>query len=122
MMGWGLPLARRVGLAASMSAAQHAEVNIEINEVCATLEPVLVRLSCPVGYVLASGSNLGGGAEEMEQMRASLNPVLRRNPNLVVCARAKSNHTQVLRKDFQAVAAAVRQTAAPHDREDRWSR
>lgn len=109
-----LPLARPFGLAASMSAAQHAEVNIEINEVCAALEPVLDRLACPVRYVLATGANLGGGAEEMEQMRASLDPVLRRNPNLRVSAKVGSNHTQILRKDFRAVAAAVRETADAH--------
>ncbi|MEV4477954.1 alpha/beta fold hydrolase [Nonomuraea sp. NPDC049504] len=111
-MRLGLPLARPFGLAASMSAAQHAQVNIEINEVCAALEPVLDRLSCPVRYILASGANLGGGAEEMEQMRASLDPVLHRNPNLRVSAKVESNHTQILRKDFRAIAAAVRETAA----------
>jgi len=114
-----LPLARPFGMSASMSAAQHAEVNIEINEVCAALEPVLDRLSCPVRYVLATGANLGGGSEEMEQMRASLDPVLRRKPNLRVSAKVDSNHTQILRKDFRAVAAAVRETAAAHDQEDR---
>ncbi|WNG86613.1 alpha/beta fold hydrolase [Mycobacterium sp. ITM-2016-00317] len=118
MMRWGLPLARPFGLAASMSAAQHAEVNIEINEVCAAIEPVLERLRCPVRYVLGSGSSLGGGAEEIQKMRASLEPVLRRNSNLRVSAKVRSNHTQILRKDFRAVAAAVREVAAL-DREDR---
>ena len=118
-MRLGLPLARPFGLAASMSAAQHAEVNIEINDICAALEPVLERLSCPVRYILATGANLGGGAEEMEQMRASLDPVLGRNPNLRVSKKVKSNHTQILRKDFRAVAAAVRETAAARAREDR---
>lgn len=109
-----LPLARPFGLAASMSAAQHAQVNIEINEVCAALEPVLDRLACPVRYVLATGANLGGGAQEMEQMRASLDPVLRRNPNLRVSTKAASNHTHILIEDFRAVAAAVRETAGAH--------
>ncbi|KAB8194296.1 alpha/beta fold hydrolase [Nonomuraea phyllanthi] len=117
-MRLGLPLARPFGLAASMSAAQHAQVNIEINEVCAALEPVLDRLSCPVRYILASGANLGGGAEEMEQMRASLDPVLHRNPNLRVSTKVESNHTQILRKDFRAIAAAVRETAAAQARKD----
>ncbi|MFI6313249.1 alpha/beta fold hydrolase [Nocardia fusca] len=114
-----LPLVRPFGMSASMSAAQHAEVNIEINEVCAALEPVLDRLACPVRYILATGANLGGGAQEMEQMRASLDPVLRRNPNLRVSTKVASNHTQILRKDFQAIAAAIRETAAVHDGEDR---
>lgn len=113
-----LPLGRPFGLTASMSAAQHAQVNIEINEVCAALEPVLDRLTCPVRYVLATGANLGGGAAEMEQMRASLDPVLRRNPKLRVSTKVASNHTQILRRDFRAVAAAVREIAAARARED----
>jgi pimeloyl-ACP methyl ester carboxylesterase len=116
-MRFVLPLARPLGLAARMTADQHAEVNIEINEICAAIEPVLERLPCPVRYVLATGANLGGGQEEMEQMRASLDPVLRRNPSLRVSAKVASNHTQILRKDFRAVAAAVRETAAARDQE-----
>lgn len=112
-----LPLARPLGMTASMTADEHAEVGIEINEVCAAIEPVLDRLTCPVRYVLATGANLGGGQEEMEQMRASLDPVLRRNPNLRVSAKVASNHTQIVRKDFRAIATAVRETAAAHDQE-----
>lgn len=118
-LGWLFPLASRLGLAARMTADQHAEINIEINEVSAALEPVLDRLTCPVRYVLATGGNLGGGEEEMERMRASLDPVLARNPNLRVSAKVASNHSHVLRKDFRAVAEAVRETAAAHDQEVR---
>lgn len=107
-----LPLVRPFGLSASMSAAQHAAVNIEINEISAALEPVLERLSCPVRYVLGSGSSLGGDADDMAQMRASLEPVLRRKPNLKVSAKVSSNHTRILRKDPKAIAAAVREVAA----------
>jgi pimeloyl-ACP methyl ester carboxylesterase len=114
-----LPLVRPFGMSASMSADEHAEVGIEINEVCAAIEPVLDRLTCPVRFVLATGANLGGGGEEMEQMRASLDPVLGRNPNLRVSAKVASNHTQIVRKDFAAIAAAVREAAAAHDQEAR---
>jgi pimeloyl-ACP methyl ester carboxylesterase len=69
-----LPLVRPFGLSASMGAAQHAEVNIEINEISAALEPVLERLTCPVRYVLGSGSSLGGEADDMAEMRAALPP------------------------------------------------
>ncbi len=43
-----LPLARRLGLAARMTADQHAEINIEINEITAAIAPVLDRVTCPV--------------------------------------------------------------------------
>ncbi|WP_324191972.1 alpha/beta fold hydrolase [Nocardia brasiliensis] len=105
-----LPLARPFGMAARMSAAEHAEVNIEINEIVAAIAPVLDQVRCPVRYVLATGASLGGGEEEMEAVRASLDPVLARNPHIQVSAKVASNHSQILRKDFRAVAAAVRET------------
>lgn len=122
-MRWLFPLASRVGLAARMTGDQHADINIEINEVSAALAPVLDRTTCPVRYVLATGRSLGGSQEEMEQMRASLEPVLARNPNLRVSAKAASNHSHILRKDFRAIAEAVRETATAtataHDQEVR---
>jgi hypothetical protein len=65
-----------------------------------------------VRYVLATGASLGGAAEEMEQMRASLDPVLAANPNLSVSAKAANNHSKILRDDFRAIAGAVRELAA----------
>ncbi|WP_410599686.1 alpha/beta fold hydrolase [Amycolatopsis sp. lyj-90] len=59
-----LPLGRPLGLTAAMSADEHAEVGIEINEICAAIEPTLDRLTCPVRYVFATGANLGGEQEE----------------------------------------------------------
>ncbi|WP_067182021.1 alpha/beta fold hydrolase [Microtetraspora niveoalba] len=112
-----MPLVRTLGLTAQMTADQHAEVNIELNEIAAALATVLDRVTYPVRYVLATGAGLGGSQEEMEQARASLDPVLARNPNLRVSAKVASSHSHILRKDFRAVAEAVRETAAAHDRD-----
>ncbi|MFB7516790.1 alpha/beta fold hydrolase [Streptomyces sp. NPDC056144] len=108
------PIARPLGMAARMSAADHAEINIEINELCApaSLDPVFDRLTVPTRYVLASGGNLGGDPVLMEKIRADLGPVLDRNPNIRVSAKVPSNHSKILRKDFGAVADAVREIAA----------
>ncbi|MFF7995610.1 alpha/beta fold hydrolase [Kitasatospora xanthocidica] len=108
------PLCRRLGLAARMSAAQHAEINIELNELCAPalLDPVFDRVTVPTRYVLATGGNLGGDAKVMEGIRAGLDPVLARNPNIKISAKVASNHSKILRKDFRAVAATVRELAA----------
>ncbi|GAA3554989.1 alpha/beta hydrolase [Kribbella ginsengisoli] len=111
-MRFVLPLARPFGMAARMSAAMHAEVNIEINEIVDSVDVELDQVTCPVRYVLATGSNLGGGEEEMEAARASLDPVLERNPNIQVSAKVPSNHSKILKKDFKAVAQAVRETIA----------
>jgi pimeloyl-ACP methyl ester carboxylesterase len=107
-----LPLAARFGFAARMTADQHAEVNIELNEIAAASVPVLNGLTCPVRFVLATGDSLGTKDGEMDQGRTTLDPVLARNPNLKVSAKVASNHSTILRKDSRATAQAVRETAA----------
>ena len=48
------------GLAARVSARHHAEINTEINEISANLEPVLLDMKIPVRNVLATGASRGG--------------------------------------------------------------
>ncbi|MFI6871639.1 alpha/beta fold hydrolase [Nocardia sp. NPDC050406] len=110
-MRFFLPLVRPFGMAARMSAAQHAEIGIDANEFAAAGVPVLERLTCPTRFVLATGDSLGSEKGEMEQVRTSLDPVLANNPNVKVSAKVASNHSHILRKDFRAVAEAVRETA-----------
>jgi pimeloyl-ACP methyl ester carboxylesterase len=111
-----VPLVAPFGLAARMSSAQHAEVNIELNEIAATCGPVLERVTCPVRYVLAKGESFGSKDGEQDGARAALEPVLARNPNLQISAKVASNHGAILRKDFRAVARAVREIAAAGER------
>ncbi|MEV0952604.1 alpha/beta hydrolase [Promicromonospora sp. NPDC050249] len=111
-MGWAFPVARPLGLAARMSAGQHAEVNIELNEIVAGIEPVLDSLTVPARWVVASGGNLGGEADEMAEQRANLGPVLARNPHIEVHATVASNHSKVLSKDSRSIADAVREVVA----------
>ncbi|GAB2662951.1 alpha/beta fold hydrolase [Nocardia goodfellowii] len=106
-----LPLARPFGMAARMSAAQHAETNIELNEIAAASTAVLQRATRPVRFVLATGESLGSENDEMETNRAVLDPIIAANPNVTISAKVGSNHSKILRKDSPAVAAAVRQTA-----------
>ncbi|WP_368861717.1 alpha/beta fold hydrolase [Actinospica durhamensis] len=110
-----MPVTRRLGLSARMSADQHADVNIELNEIVAAGAPVFDRVTCPMRFIVASGSSLGSTEEGHTAMRATLDPVLERNPNVRVSATVTSNHSTVLRKDFRAVAAAVLEVAAAAD-------
>jgi pimeloyl-ACP methyl ester carboxylesterase len=103
-----MPVLRPLGLAARMSAEQHAEVSIENNEINAAIAPVLDRVIFAVHYVMATGTSIGSDEEEMEQMRASLEPVLARNPNLT-STKVPSNHSKILRNEFRAIADAVRE-------------
>ena len=115
--GWLFPVLRPLHLCAKMSVEDHAQSNIELVEICAALGPVLEGATFPVQCVVATGGNLGGSREEMEQMRATLDPVLTRNPNVKVSAKVASNHGNLLRKDFRAVADAVRELAGTLDHE-----
>ena len=108
---WLLPIASRIGMGARMSADQHAEVNIELNEIGDASAPVLERMACPLRFVLATGASLGNQGDEMEQGRAALAPILALNPNLAISAKVASNHSTILRKDSPAVARAVREVA-----------
>jgi hypothetical protein len=95
-----------------MTAEQHAEVNIELNEIVAAGDPVFDLVTFPMRFVVGSGSALGATEEGHTAMRATLDPVLARNPNVKVSATVTSNHTGIVRKDFRAIAAAVREVAA----------
>ncbi|MGV9819506.1 alpha/beta fold hydrolase [Nocardia xishanensis] len=113
-LGWITPLLRTTGLTPRMSAAQQAECNIELGKVSrvGALGPVLDDIIVPTRYVLASGSSFGSRGDEQERIRASLDAVCASNPNLRISAKVASNHDHILRKDFHAVAQAVREVAA----------
>ncbi|MGC4771671.1 alpha/beta fold hydrolase [Micromonospora sp. DT44] len=113
-MGWFTPLLRPTGLTPRMSAAQQAESNIELGRLSRERElgPVLDGITVPVRYVVASGTSLGSKGDEQERIRASLDAVTARNPTIRVHAKVASNHGAILKKDFAAVAQAVREVAA----------
>ncbi|MGW7424489.1 alpha/beta fold hydrolase [Streptomyces sp. NPDC054813] len=113
-MGWFMPLLRPTGLTPRMNPAQMADSNIELGRLSRERElgPVLDGITVPVRYVLASGSSLGSKGDEQEEIRASLDQVFERNPNVRLSAKVASNHGAILKKDFRAVADAVREVAA----------
>ncbi|MBB5917022.1 pimeloyl-ACP methyl ester carboxylesterase [Nocardia transvalensis] len=114
-----LPLVAPLGLAARMSADQHAEIQIEAHALHAALGPLLDRAALPVRYVAASAETVYDKGGELEQMRRTLDPYLARNPNLKISARVASDHGKILRNDSPAVADAVREVAALLDDEAR---
>ncbi|MBB5085028.1 alpha/beta fold hydrolase [Nonomuraea endophytica] len=113
-LSWFLLLLRPFGVAPRMTAEQLANSNIEAGEIARErkLGPVLDNITVPARYVLASGASLGSKGDEQERIRASLPAVTARNPNIKISAKVSSNHGNILRKDFRAVAAAIREVAA----------
>ena len=117
-MSWFLPLLRPTGLAPRMTAKQQADSNIELGMISRERElgPVLDSITVPVRYVVASGTSFGSHGDEQERIRTSLDAVTARNPNIMVSEKVASNHGAILRKDFRAIAGAVREVAALADR------
>lgn len=104
---WILPFIAPFGLAARMTAKQHAEINIEINEISAKSEPVLLSIAIPVRYILATGVSRGGEEYEFVEMRESLTPLLSKNDNLKIEKQVKSNHEKILAKDYKAISNTI---------------
>jgi len=113
-MSWFLPLLRPTGLTPRMTADQQADSNIELGRIARERElgPVLDNITVPTRYVVASGASIGSRGDEQERIRASLDGVVARNPNITIHAKVASNHDAILRKDFRAVAEAVREVSA----------
>jgi pimeloyl-ACP methyl ester carboxylesterase len=113
-MGWFMPLLRPTGLTPRMSAQQMGDINIELGTLARERElgPVLDNITVPTRYVLASGASLGSKGDEQERIRAALGAVTERNPNIRISAKVASNHDAIVKKDFRAIADAVREVAA----------
>jgi hypothetical protein len=113
-MSWFMPLLRPTGLVPRMTAAQMGNINIELGKLARERElgPVVDNITVPARYVVASGTSLGSKGDEQEQIRAGLDKVTHRNPNIRISAKVPSNHGAILKKDFRAVAEAVREVAA----------
>ena len=93
-MGWFTPLLRPTGLTPRMTAEQQAESNIELGKLSRACElgPVLDDITVPMRYVVASGTSFGSHGDEQERIRASLDAVTARNPNIQISAKVASNH------------------------------
>ncbi|THV26680.1 alpha/beta fold hydrolase [Glycomyces paridis] len=110
-MGPVTTLLRPTGLTPRLNASQQAESNIELGRLsrAAELGPVLDRIGVPTRYVVASGTSLGSRGGEQEVIRESLDQVTVRNAHIKVSAKVASNHGALLKKDFRAIADAVRE-------------
>ncbi|MFG1605338.1 alpha/beta fold hydrolase [Actinoplanes sp. NPDC049265] len=113
-MRWLTPVLRPTGLTPRMTADQQADSNIELGRLSRERElgPVLDAITVPARYVVASGTSLGSRGDEQERIRGGLEAVIARNPNIRLAAKVASNHGAILKRDFRAVADAVRDVTA----------
>jgi pimeloyl-ACP methyl ester carboxylesterase len=110
-ISWFTVPLRATGLTPRMTAAQQADSNIELGKLSRERElgPVLDGIKVPARYVVASGTSFGSKGDEQERIRAALDQVVERNPNIRISAKVASNHGAILKKDAAAIAAAVRE-------------
>ena len=110
---WVMVPLRVTGLTPRMTALEMAECNIEVGRLARERElgPVMERITVPTRYVLASGRSFGSKGDGQEKIRASVPTVAERNPHITIHAKVASNHGAILRKDFRAIADAVRSVA-----------
>jgi pimeloyl-ACP methyl ester carboxylesterase len=102
-------LLRPTGITPRLSASKMAEINIELGWVGTKekLGPVMDTITAPSRYVLASGASFGSKGDEQEVIRTGAYEAAKRNSNIKVSAKVSSNHGNILKKDFKAVANAV---------------
>jgi pimeloyl-ACP methyl ester carboxylesterase len=110
---WLMVPLRMTGLTPRMTALEMAECNIEVGRLARERElgPVMDGISVPTRYVLASGRSFGSRGDGQEKIRASVPAVAERNSHITIHTKVASSHGAILRKDFRAIAEAVRGVA-----------
>lgn len=106
-LAWLMRLLAAFGRSARMSAAESAEVVIEMDAANGELGPDFERLACPAAFVVGTGAHSGATEEEMRTVRAAASRAVEANERVSVFATAPHKHTQILRKSPDIVAAAI---------------
>jgi pimeloyl-ACP methyl ester carboxylesterase len=96
-----------LGRSARMSPAEAADVVIGMDAVNGELGPDFAALECPTVYVVGTGAHSGATDQEMRTLRAAAAKAEARNKRVSVFATTPYNHTQILNKAPDTVAAAI---------------
>ena len=96
-----------------MTALEMAERNIEVGRLARERElgPVMDSITVPTRYVLSSGTSFGSKGDGQEKIRASVPAVAELNPHITFTPRSAAITAPSLRKDYRAIADAVRGVA-----------
>jgi pimeloyl-ACP methyl ester carboxylesterase len=106
-LGWLMRIMAALGRSAKMSPAESADVVIEMDAVNGELGPDFTALQCPTVLVVGTGGHSGATEEEMRTVRAAVAVAVRSNERVSVFTTTPHNHTQILKKAPDAVAAAI---------------
>jgi pimeloyl-ACP methyl ester carboxylesterase len=106
-LGWLMRIAAAVGRSGRMSPAESANVVIEMDAVNGELGPDFAALACPTAFVVGTGGHSGATEDEMRTVRAAVTDAEASNERVSVFATTPHNHTQILSKAPDTVAAAI---------------
>jgi pimeloyl-ACP methyl ester carboxylesterase len=107
---------------ARMSATEAADLNIELDDIAASLVHDYDRVRCPVEFIVGSKPHMGATDEQCRKMRASIAPVIEQHPNISLFATLPASHTQIVTKHPDTIVAAIERISAtptPAPRQDR---
>lgn len=110
-----------LGLGTRMSAAQAAEANIELNELSAEIGAAYAQTQWPVAVIKGTGKHFGATEEEMSRVRAKIDPIVASHPNVTIFSTVPSNHSRILAKDSETIAAAIDAVASQASRSNSHS-
>jgi hypothetical protein len=100
-------IAAAFGRSARMSAAESADVVIEMDAVNGELGPDLAALECPTVYIVGTGAHSGATEEEMRTVRSYAAQAVASNERVSVFATVPVNHVQILGKTPETVVEAI---------------
>jgi dihydrodipicolinate reductase len=90
-----------------MSAADSADVVIEMDAVNGELTHDFAALECPTVFVVGTGGHSGATEREMRTVRGVVGAAEASNPRVSVFATTPRKHTQILSKAPDTVVAAI---------------
>jgi pimeloyl-ACP methyl ester carboxylesterase len=106
-LGWMMRILAAFGRSARMSAAESADVVIEMDAVNGELGPDFAGLECPTVFVVGTGAHSGATEDEMRTVRAAAAVAEESNERVSVFATTPRKHTQILSKAPDTVVAAI---------------
>ncbi|HTZ85274.1 MAG TPA: alpha/beta hydrolase [Solirubrobacteraceae bacterium] len=106
-LGWIMRILAALGRSARMSAAESADVVIEMDAVNGELGPDFAALECPAVFVVGTGAHTGATEDEMRTVRAAVADAGNNNRRVSVFATTPHKHTQILNSAPDTVVAAI---------------
>ncbi len=106
-LGWIMGILAKLGRSARMSAAESADVVIEMDAVNGELGPDFAALACPTEFVVGTGAHSGATEDEMRTVRAAVADAEASSERVSVFATTPHKHTQILSRAPDTVVSAI---------------